>query len=63
MAGVRLLVGLKIVVPEGQREGSPAALREVAETQGRTERIHRDIILAGSGRRDDQRLCPLPDLE
>jgi hypothetical protein len=32
-------------------------MHEVAETQGRTERIHRYIILVGSGRRDDQRRC------
>jgi len=32
-------------------------MHEVAETQGRTERIHRDIILVGSGHRDDQRRC------
>jgi len=39
-------------------------MHEVAETQERTERIHRDIILVGSSHRDDQKtLCPLPDLE
>jgi hypothetical protein len=32
-------------------------MHEVAETQGRTERIHRDIILVASGHRDDQRRC------
>ena len=32
-------------------------MHEVAEKQGRTERIHRDIILVRSGHRDDQRRC------
>jgi hypothetical protein len=37
-------------------------MHEVAETRGRTERIHRYIILVGSGHRDDQRRsarCPI----
>ena len=32
-------------------------MHEVAETRGRTERIRHDIILVGSGHRDDQRRC------